>query len=305
LAAKCLKECYQMIVCLIVGGGPAGLTAAIYLARYRRDAVLVDEGVSRAKLIPTSHNYPGFKVIAGPDLLARLREQALLYGATLEHGRVTSLRRRGEGGFIAQRSGREVPARTVLLATGLLDESPDIEGIGPDVYGGEVRFCPICDGYEATDRRIGVLGTEAEGGRKALFLRTYSRQVMLFETNKSGDTDIGDPLSQAGIQRVGRPVRVERLDNGVRVTVAGGNRFDLDILYPALGCQVRSELAGAPDADRTEIGNVRVDAHQQTTVECLYAAGDVVSDLHQLAVATGHAAIATTAIHNRLHQNPR
>jgi thioredoxin reductase (NADPH) len=305
LAAKCLKECYQMIVCLIVGGGPAGLTAAIYLARYRRDAVLVDEGVSRAKLIPTSHNYPGFKVIAGPDLLARLREQALLYGATLEHGRVTSLRRRGEGGFIAQRSGREVPARTVLLATGLLDESPDIEGIGPDVYGGEVRFCPICDGYEATDRRIGVLGTEAEGGRKALFLRTYSRQVMLFETNKSGDTDIGDPLSQAGIQRVGRPVRVERLDNGVRVTVAGGNRFDLDVLYPALGCQVRSELAGAPDADRTEIGNVRVDAHQQTTVECLYAAGDVVSDLHQLAVATGHAAIATTAIHNRLHQNPR
>jgi alkyl hydroperoxide reductase subunit AhpF len=75
-AAKCLKESFQMIDCLIVGGGPAGLTAAIYLARYRRDAVLVDEGVSRAKLIPASHNYPGFKGIAGPDLLARLREQA-------------------------------------------------------------------------------------------------------------------------------------------------------------------------------------------------------------------------------------
>ena len=80
LAAKCPKECYQKIDCLIVGGGPAGLTAAIYLARYRRDAVLVDEGVSRAN-IPASHNYPGFKGIAGPDLLARLREQALLYGA--------------------------------------------------------------------------------------------------------------------------------------------------------------------------------------------------------------------------------
>jgi len=145
-----------MIDCLIVGGGPAGLTAAIYLARYRRDAVLVDEGVSRAKLIPASHNYPGFKGIAGPDLLARLREQALLYGATLEHGRVTTLERGGEGGFIAQRSGRDISARTVLLATGLIDESPDIEGIGPDVYGGAVRFCPICDGYEATDRRIGA-----------------------------------------------------------------------------------------------------------------------------------------------------
>jgi thioredoxin reductase (NADPH) len=193
----------------------------------------------------------------------------------------------------------------VLLATGLLDERPDIEGIGPDVYGGDVRFCPICDGYEATDRRIGVLGTKAEAGRKALFLRTYSRQVMLFETDRSGDAHIGDALIQAGIQRVGRPVRVERLEDGVRVTVAGGNRFELDVLYPALGCQVRSELAAALDADRTEIGNVRVDAHQQTTGECLDAVGDVVSDLHQLAVATGHAAIAATAIHNRLSRNPR
>lgn len=294
-----------MIDCLIVGGGPAGLTAAIYLARYRRDAVLVDEGVSRANLIPASHNYPGFKGITGPDLLARLREQALLYGATLEHGRVTTVQRGGEGGFIAQRSGRDISARTVLLATGLVDESPDIEGIGPDVYGGAVRFCPICDGYEATDRRIGVLGTKAEAGRKALFLRTYSGQVMLFETNKSGGADIGDALTRAGIQRVGRPVRVERLDNGLRVTVAGGNRFDLDVLYPALGCQVRSELAVALDANCTKRGNVTVDADQQTTVECLYAAGDVVSDLHQLAVGVGHAAIAATAIHNRLSRNPR
>ena len=78
-----------MLDCLIVGGGPAGLTAAIYLARYRRAAVIVDEGASRAALIPASHNYPGFKGIAGPDLLARLRDQARLYGAALEHGRVT------------------------------------------------------------------------------------------------------------------------------------------------------------------------------------------------------------------------
>ena len=76
--------------CLIIGGGPAGLTAAIYLARYRRAAVVIDDGASRAALIPASHNYPGFKGIAGPDLLSRLREQALLYGANLEHGRVTT-----------------------------------------------------------------------------------------------------------------------------------------------------------------------------------------------------------------------
>jgi thioredoxin reductase (NADPH) len=164
-----------MIDCLIVGGGPAGLTAAIYLARYRRDAVLVDEGVSRAKLIPASHNYPGFQGITGLDLLARLREQALLYGATLEHGRVTTVQRGGEGGFIAQQSGRDISARTVLLATGLVDESPDIEGIGPDVYGGAVRFCPICDGYEATEAAPSSL--QASGFRPATHLHAEERLV--------------------------------------------------------------------------------------------------------------------------------
>jgi thioredoxin reductase (NADPH) len=279
-----------MLDCLIVGGGPAGLTAAIYLARYRRAAVIVDEGASRAALIPASHNYPGFKGIAGPDLLARLRDQALLYGAALKQGRVTTLQRAPRSGFLAHWQGREVAARTVLLATGLVDESPDIAGLATAVYDGAIRFCPICDGFEAMDRRIGVLGAPQEAGHKALFLRTYSRRVMVFQT---------------GIELGGKPVRVECNEDGVRVTVEGGARFDLDILYPALGCEVRSELATNLGADCTKTGNLKVDAHQETTVEALYAAGDTVSDLHQLAVATGHAAVAATAIHNRLERNPR
>jgi thioredoxin reductase (NADPH) len=114
-----------------------------------------------------------------------------------------------------------------------------------------------------------------------------------------------ETLRQAGIRRAGRAVRVECLQHGVRVTVEGGDRFDLDVLYPALGCQVRSELAAGLGADCTEVGNVIVDAQQRTSVKCLYAAGDIVSDLHQLAVATGHAAIAATTIHNSLGQNLR
>ena len=89
-----------MLDCLIVGGGPAGLTAAIYLARYRRTALLVDDGESRAALIPASHNYPGFKGIAGPDLLSRLRAQALFCGAALEQGRVASLHRAPQGALL-------------------------------------------------------------------------------------------------------------------------------------------------------------------------------------------------------------
>src|SRR3954468_14848735 len=110
-----------MLDCLIVGGGPAGLTAAIYLARYRRKTRLVDSGESRAALIPESHNYPGFRGIAGPDLLRRLRDQAGLYGAVLERGRVSALNRGDDGIFIAKAGSSEIQARFVLLATGLVD----------------------------------------------------------------------------------------------------------------------------------------------------------------------------------------
>ena len=204
-----------MLDCIIVGGGPAGLTAAIYLARYRRAALLVDEGASCARLIPASHNYPGLKGIAGPDFLARLREQARLYGARLEHGRVTALQRGPQGGFIAQLHGRDILARTVLLATGLVDEAQTIEGLELGVYGGAVRFCPICDGFEAMDRRIGVFGAADEAGRKALFLRTYSRHVMLFETEANAGEEVYEALAQVGIRRTGRPVRVECREVGV------------------------------------------------------------------------------------------
>jgi thioredoxin reductase (NADPH) len=111
--------------------------------------------------------------------------------------------------------------------------------------------------------------------------------------------------AEAGIRHAGRPIRVECTESAVKVTVEGGAPIDLDVLYPALGCEVRSELATTIGADCTEQGNLKVDEHQLTTVDCLYAAGDVVSDLHQLAVATGHAGIAATAIHNRLAPNPR
>ena len=80
-----------MLDCLVVGGGPAGLTAAVYLARYRRSFRVIDAGDSRARLIPTSHNYPGFKDIGGPELLQRLREQALSYDAPLERNNVDFL----------------------------------------------------------------------------------------------------------------------------------------------------------------------------------------------------------------------
>jgi thioredoxin reductase (NADPH) len=294
-----------MLDCLIVGGGPAGLTAAIYLARYRRKTRLIDSGESRAALIPESHNYPGFRGIGGPDLLRRLRDQAVSYGAMLEQGRVSALTGDQDSVFIAECDDRQIRARFVLLASGLVDEAPQIEGLTDGVYSGVIRFCPVCDGFEAMDRCIGVVGNMESAGKKALFLRTYSRQISVFSTDDQQSSPLSDNLRESGIAILGRPVRVVRSGEKVTVIVADGGRHDLDVLYPALGCNVRSELATQLGALCSDEGNLQVDGHQQTTVPGLYAAGDVVTDLHQLSVATGHAAVAATAIHNKLPRNFR
>src|ERR1700712_753049 len=122
--------------CLIIGGGPAGLTAAIYLARYRRNIIVVDKGASRAALIPTSHNYPGFSEgISGRELLGNLRTQAESYHIKIVTSQVTSLERRGDG-FVAALDKDRIQAQFVLLATGIVDERPELPGLTEAVADG-------------------------------------------------------------------------------------------------------------------------------------------------------------------------
>jgi thioredoxin reductase (NADPH) len=156
-----------MLDCLVIGGGPAGLVAALYLGRYHRKICVVDAGESRAALIPESHNYPGFSGVGGPQLLLRLGEQARCYGAEVVKGVVSRLIRRSDGVLVASgNSGLEVHARFVLLATGLVDECPKIDGDGQTST--TVRFCPVCDGFEATDKEVAVVGG-TESGRRRFF----------------------------------------------------------------------------------------------------------------------------------------
>jgi thioredoxin reductase (NADPH) len=293
-----------MFDCLIIGGGPAGLLAAIYLGRYRRRVLVIDAGESRAAKIPESHNYPGFLGIAGTELLLRLREQAEEYGAQVLGGWVTSLRRDGER-FVASFQDRDIEAFFVLLATGLIDRCPLIEG-APEGPSDLIRFCPICDGYEAIDKRVGVLGDLQSAGKKALFLRTYTKDVMVFKTEASVATeDTQKALQESKLTILDKPRELKLDKNQIVIVTESGSIHQLDAIYPAIGCNVRSELATALGASCTETGNLLVDNHQQTTVQGLYAAGDVVTDLHQLSVAFGHAAIAATDIHNRLPTNYR
>jgi thioredoxin reductase (NADPH) len=200
-----------------------------------------------------------------------------------------------------------VRGRFVILATGLVDCTPPIQGFAEIEASGNLRFCPICDGYEAIDTRVGVIGDIHAAGKKALFLRTYTSRVWLFLIgDDASDPTCSQQLSRAGVDIAGRPERIEKTsDTTLKVLTRSGDHYILDALYPALGCDVRSGLATKLGACCTSTGTLKVDDHQQTTVNGLYAAGDVVTDLHQLSVAFGHAALAATQIHQRLPANRR
>jgi len=165
---------------VIVGGGPAGLTGAIYLGRFRRNVLVVESGQSRAWRIPRTHNHPGFpNGIEGPDLIGRIHAQAKKYGAKFQEGVVTSLGKTPDGLFEVSVGDRSIRARFVLLATGVLDHDPELPGVDRAVERGLLRICPICDAYEVIGKKIGVIGGGSHSVREALFLRSYSENVTL------------------------------------------------------------------------------------------------------------------------------
>lgn len=301
----------KQLDCLVVGAGPGGLTAAIYLARFRRRVLVLDGGASRAELIPTTHNFPGFPDgVSGAKLLGRLREQAANHAVDLRKGRVHSLRRE-EAGFVAVLEGQEIRASTVVLATGVIDQHPDVPGLQEATIKGLVRWCPICDGFEVSDQSVAILAPAKGGLPHALFLRTYTARLTLLAQHDGAGLDDQDrrTLEDAGIALVTEPViSFKESDDGLRIRVAfaGGGESEFDTLYPMTGCSVQGQLATDLGAERCEpTGDLQVDEHQCTSVPGLYAVGDVVNAINQISVAIGHAAIAATAIHNVLPRNFR
>ena len=286
--------------CVIIGGGPAGLTAAVYLARYHRRVALFDSGASRARLIPESHNYPGFPDgVSGDRLLASLTAQAAQYGVTPISSSVTSLAPADAGFHVVHDTG-ECDARFVLLASGIVDKHPSMDGLDAAIADGLMRYCPVCDAFEATDKKIGVFGAGSDAASKARFLRSYSADVTWLRPD--ADPPSADDLTtmtEAGIAIVDSVDVLQRCAESIEA-ISKGTTHRFDLVYPALGCDVRSRLVSDLGAEMTGVGCLKVDEHQRTTVDGIYAAGDVVSDLHQIAVATGHAAIAATHIHKSL-----
>lgn len=297
----------DLLDCVIVGGGPAGLTAAIYLARFHRHAVVVDRGGSRAAMIPRSHNHAGYpEGIPGKELLALMAEQAQRYGADLRQGNVTAIAAHGEHWRLELADGAVLTTRTVLFATGVDNRYPDIPRAVHDqaLNAGHLRYCPICDAHEVTGQRIVVLGAESHGVAEALFLRHYSPHVTMhtMQSCELHEKDLGD-LARAGVAWDPRPVSHYAFhESGVTLHFADGSTVGADTLYPALGSDPNVELIGQLGFRLESDLCVLTDGHQRLGLQGLYAAGDVVAGLDQISVAMGHAAVAATTIHNDLRE---
>jgi thioredoxin reductase (NADPH) len=201
--------------------------------------------------------------------------------------------------------GRRHEAERVLLATGAVDRSAplDLPELEAAVQRGLVRYCPICDAYEVTGRKLALVGARRCRVQEALLLRSYTADLAVITLQDAWEQpdEERSMLSQAGIEIIEPPAREFAIEGeGLIVRTADGKRHAFDALYVALGLHARSDLATTLGAEHDGDGALIVDEHQLTSVPGLYAAGDVVQGLAQISVAMGQAAIAATAIHNEL-----
>lgn len=294
--------------CIIIGAGPAGLTAALYMARFRRKVLVLHDGSARALRIPKTHNAPGFPDgVTGPDLIARMSEHATGFGAEVAEAEIVSAQQNGDRFELLSGDGRSWQARSLILATGVAHNEIKIDTGGHQaaIAAGILRYCPVCDGYEHIDTAIGVIGCDSQGAAEALFLRRFSSDVTLVPLNFA-ELDKGElaAMREVGITVVEHPVaRLDALRHRMDVYLEGNAQpLSFDVVYPALGVTPRTELAAALGLSFCPSGELEMSAPFGTRVEGLYAAGDVVEGLDQISVAMGHGAVAATKAHNWLRE---
>jgi thioredoxin reductase (NADPH) len=291
---------------IIVGAGPAGLTAALYAARFLRSTLVIHDSTARATHIPLTHNVPGYASgVSGTDLLERMTRHARDCGATFVEARVMDVQQAGGLFRLRDANGVIHAGRSAILATGLhLNQIPLDQHLHQvAIDWGVLRYCPVCDGFEHRGKRIAVLGCDISGAAEAVFLRGYSDHVTLLprrdvELSAEEQRD----LAHAGVCVVREAVsRFEPTRHEMLIHLDGQPApLAFDVLYPALGTRPRNRLARQIGLATDEAGKVADAAPFGTQVPGLYCAGDLVEGLDQISVAIGHGAVAATKAHNWL-----
>jgi thioredoxin reductase len=289
--------------CIVVGGGPAGLSAALMLGRCRRRVLVCEGGEPRNARAVGLHNYLTRDGTTPLEFIRMAREEVRQY-PTVEFlaTEIRDARRTGGGFSVVCADGTELSSRKLLLATGVVDELPDIEGLKP-LYGTSVHHCPYCDGWEWRDQAIAVYGRGEEGAALALGLTVWTEDVVLCTDGPSGlSAKELEQLTGRGIEvRDDQVVRLEGQRGWLsRIIFAEAEPLPRRALFVCAGQHQRSDLARKLGCRFNEKGTVATGSSEATDVPGLYVAGDASKDAQFVIVAAAEGAEAGMAINKAL-----
>ena len=287
---------------VIVGGGPAGLSAALILARCRRSVLVCDTGAPRNARARELHGFISRDGVRPLDLLRMGREELRRYDIEPRQIEVTAIHRSGAGFDVTLSDHSHVEALTVLLASGIIDELPGIPGID-ECFGISAHHCPYCDGWEVRDRDLAVIGRGNKAAGLALSLKTWSARVVVCSHGHAGIRALQrQQLTAHGIEVDQRRIaRLDHVDGFVRELVfADGGRRTCHAIFIAGEHRQRCDLPRQLGCALTRQGLVKTDHLGQTGVPGLYVAGDASRDVQFVVVAAAEGAKAGVAINKAL-----
>jgi len=289
---------------IIVGGGPAGLSAALMLGRCRRRVLVVDHGKPRNAPAHNMHGYLTRDGINPIQFLRTGRDELKLYGVEFRNAEVVEAKRRARHFDLQLHDGAIFRARKVLLATGVRDQLPRLEGLA-EFYGISVHHCPYCDGWEWRDRALAAYGDGKAALGLALSLRTWTSDVIVCTDGKTRSLrPFRGALRRHRIKHF--PQRIQRLEgkNGRlgRIVFSDGTSVARDALFFNTGQRQKSALAEKLGCEFDRKGGVKVDHRERTCVPGLFLAGDATRDVQFVVCAAAEGAIAATAINKEFQQ---
>lgn len=289
---------------LVVGGGPAGLSAATWLGRHRRRTLVVDAGRHRNRATEAIHGMLGRDPASPAELRAdALRDLAGYPHVEVRDGEVRGIEPDGER-FRADVDGAPVLASRVVLATGVRDRFPAIDGFD-EHYGAGVQHCPTCEGFETRDRPVVVLGWGAHVPAYAVELLDWASEVAIVSHGAVPqlDDDQLDRLRELGIELIDDRVEALIGERGAlrAVRCSDGREVPAAMVFFSIGHDATVELTTALGCELTHEGVIAVDERQQTTVPGVFAAGDVTPGMQLVNVAIGEGTVAGVACAESLH----
>jgi len=288
---------------IVIGGGPAGLSAALMLGRCRRRVLLCDLGEPRNRRASALHGYLTRDGIPPPTFNELGRAELPRYGIEVRRLGVTGAQRvKGDRYRVALADGAHEDARFILIATGVVDDLPGITGFD-ECYGRSLFHCPYCDGWEWRDRRIAVFGRATGGMRLALALKTWSADVVWCTHGSRIDRTRRERVERNGIAVYTKRIeRLEQTDGALTsIVFASGDPLPRDVMFFTTGQHPQSDLATTLGCTLTRRGTVQTGDLCNTNVPRVFVAGDASRDAQFVVVAAAEGVKAAVAINQALH----